>query len=145
MSSIKIEWLPVCTHHQLTPQNKAGFSQCLLSMCTDVIYSDTENSRQLYSRPPQPLFTSPANHHPLYSTHRITIMITKITTHMKYLYCCWEYEWVNEWLPDEYTNDWTFLMGLLCVLQQRVESSIHFPSTVTAADIDSWLRLICFI
>lgn len=37
------------------------------------------------------------------------------------------------------------IFSLLCVLQQRLEACIHFPSTVTAADIDSWLRLIRFI
>lgn len=73
-------------------------------MCTCVIYSAAETSGQLYSPPPQPLFTTPANHissiiH-FYGTHRITIMITKITTHINFFffYCRWEDEWVNEWV-----------------------------------------------
>lgn len=71
-------------------------------MCGYVIYSDAETSGQLYSPPPQPLFTAPANHissiiH-FYGTHRITITITKITAYIKRLYCCYEYEWMSEWV-----------------------------------------------
>lgn len=86
-------------------QNKADFSQCVLSMCTYVIYSAAETSGQLYSPPPpQPLFTTPANHissiiH-FYSTHRITIMITKITTHINIFFTAAGRmnEWMSEWM-----------------------------------------------
>lgn len=71
--------------------------RCALSTCTHVIYSTREKRGQLYSPPPQPLFTASAIHissiiH-FYGTRRMIIMITIITTHIKYLYCTWEYEW----------------------------------------------------
>lgn len=54
-----------------------------------IIYSATEKKGQLYSSPPQPLFTASAVHissliH-FYVTRRMIIMITIITTHIKSL------------------------------------------------------------
>lgn len=100
---INLQELPLCENlvsivvsAHLTEQSKFQLS---VSMCTHthIIYSTTEKRGQLYSPPPQPLFTASATHISsiilFYGTHKMIIMITIITTHIKCLNCTWEYEW----------------------------------------------------